>query len=58
MKYAEKPIHDVVNDMLMDTRSDVSMVRHVHVFRREYSKCLLKGCHAKNKKFDASSSST
>lgn len=35
-------IEDVVSDMLNSSPTPVA--KHVHVFRKEYDRCLLKGC--------------
>lgn len=40
----KRDIEDVVSSMLNDSSHPVA--RHVHVFRKEYPKCLLKGCGA------------
>lgn len=40
----KREIEDVVSSML--NASEHPIARHVHVFRKEYPKCLLKGCGA------------
>lgn len=43
-KSYKRDIEDVVSSMLNATPAPVA--KHVHVFRKEYPKCLLKGCGA------------
>lgn len=40
----KKELEDVVSSML--NASEHPIARHVHVFRKEYPKCMLKGCGA------------
>lgn len=40
----KRDLEDVVSSMLNATPAPVA--KHVHVFRKEYPKCLLKGCGA------------
>lgn len=42
----ERDIEDVVSAML--NTSPVAKPNHVHVFRKEYAHCMLKGCNASN----------
>lgn len=42
----ERDIEDVVSVML--NTSPVAKPNHVHVFRKEYAHCMLKGCNASN----------
>lgn len=39
-----RTVEDVVSSML--NASEHPIARHVHVFRKEYPKCMLKGCGA------------
>lgn len=43
-----KPIEDVVSDMLNDADSPVA--KHVHVWRKEYRYCMIKGCGSRKGK--------
>lgn len=40
-----RPVKDIVSAMLNDIKKPVNP-RHVHVFRKEYKKCLIKYCEA------------
>jgi hypothetical protein len=40
-----KRIDDIISEMLNDPKSPIKP-RHVHVFRKEYDKCLIRGCDA------------
>lgn len=44
----KRDIEDVVSDMLNVSPVAKSSYGHVHVFRKEYDHCLLKGCNASN----------
>lgn len=39
---AKKPVEDVVSNMLNE--SPTSVAKHLHVFRKEYRSCMIKGC--------------
>jgi hypothetical protein len=52
-----KPIVDVVSEMLNDPKTirtedsitfPVAKLSHVHIFRKEYPRCVLRGCNASN----------
>ncbi len=54
MLHPKKNITDVVSEMLNDPKviredgKTILPVAHVHVFRKEYPKCMLKNCDASN----------
>ena len=52
---AKRNVIDVVSDMLNDiattTTIPVAKTRHLHVFRKDYERCMLKGCDATNPGF-------
>jgi hypothetical protein len=43
MSVSKKPITDIVSGLLSSSNAKP---RHVHVFRKEYDKCLIRGCDA------------
>lgn len=51
VKTFKRDIEDVVSDMLNESPAPVA--RHVHVFRKEYARCLLKGCTALRTHYNA-----
>lgn len=38
-----RPVKDIVSAMLNDVTKPINP-RHVHVFRKEYKTCMIKGC--------------
>lgn len=46
----KRNIEDVVSEML-SSGPPVAGLSHIHVFRKEYPKCMLKGCRATNKNY-------
>lgn len=46
LKDYERDVKDVVSNLLNDTDKPVTIkTRHVHIFRKEYKTCLIKGCY-------------
>lgn len=44
----KRGVEDVVSDLLNSPVARVNNVRHLHVFRKEYPQCMLRGCSATN----------
>lgn len=41
-----RDVEDVVSEALNELPMPILKMRHVHVFRKEYPKCLIRGCEA------------
>lgn len=46
LKDYEREVKDVISDLLNDVSKPVIKSRHVHVFRKEYRTCLIRGCYS------------
>lgn len=49
----KRDIEDVVSELLSSPVAKNLGPRHIHVWRKEYPKCMLKGCGAKKKDYYA-----
>lgn len=44
MSVKGRPMDDIVSDMLNAPGASIDRTKHVHVFRKEYPICLIRGC--------------